>query len=32
MRVEDTFLVNLGKFWKEDKDSQKIMKNVSVVV
>lgn len=28
----DPFLVNLSKYWNSDKDSQKILKNVAMVV
>ena len=29
---KDPFLINICKFWSEDKDSQKILKNVSIVI
>ena len=28
----DPFLINMSKYWKEDRDSQKIQKNVALVV
>ena len=28
----DPFLLSISKFWKEDKDSQKILKNIAIVV
>ena len=32
VETKDQFLANLKQFWREDKDSQKILTNVAIVV
>jgi hypothetical protein len=31
-QTNDQFLINLKQFWKDDKDSQKILTNIAMVV